>query len=202
MQSRMKGVQRREAIVKTAIQLFSQNGFRGTTTRQLAAAVGVTEPVLYQHFKTKRDLYGAILETKAEEGCQRFRELLGPYLDGDDDRAFLSRLAELILDHQRRDPGFVRLLLFSALEKHELAELFYERQFLAFRRMVVRYLRRRARAGAIRNIDPNLAARIFLGMVSNYGLNQVLFGERIAGMSRKKIIAGMVSAFLEGVGAR
>jgi hypothetical protein len=48
-------------------------------------------------------------------------------------------------------------------------------------------------------MDPKLAARIFLGMVGNYALNQVLFGERVPKMDRKQIVSGMVSAFLEGI---
>ena len=48
---------RRKAIVETAANLFAEVGFRGGTTRELAKRVGVTEPVLYEHFQTKSDLY-------------------------------------------------------------------------------------------------------------------------------------------------
>src|SRR5690242_18167586 len=98
MPSRMKGGERRAAIVTEAIRLFAEKGFRGTTTRELASAVGVTEPVLYQHFKTKRDLYTAIIETKSGEGVERSARL-HEHLQGDDDRAVLTALADLILDN-------------------------------------------------------------------------------------------------------
>ncbi len=49
---RLTGPQRRVAILNAAIDLFASRGFQGTTTREIAAAVGVTEPVLYQHFET------------------------------------------------------------------------------------------------------------------------------------------------------
>jgi len=65
MKTRMRGEERHAAIVRCAIRLFAEKGFRGATTRELAASVGVTEPVLYQHFETKRDLYAAIIEAKA-----------------------------------------------------------------------------------------------------------------------------------------
>ena len=67
MRVRMKSAERRDAIVRSAIHLFAEKGFRGATTRELAAAAGVTEPVLYQHFRTKSDLYSAIIEAKAVE---------------------------------------------------------------------------------------------------------------------------------------
>jgi AcrR family transcriptional regulator len=44
---RLSKDQRRQAIVEAAAALFAERGFRGVTTRELAKAVGVTEPVLY-----------------------------------------------------------------------------------------------------------------------------------------------------------
>src|SRR5690349_7041748 len=139
MPSRMKGGERRAAIVSEAIRLFAEKGFRGATTRELASALGVTEPVLYQHFKTKRDLYAAIIETKSQEGMERSAGLQ-KHLQGDDDRAFLSELANLILDHFEDDPCYTRLLLFSALERHELGALFFERQVVQFYDVVAGYI--------------------------------------------------------------
>ena len=59
----MTATERRAAIIQAAMKLFSERGFRGTTTREIASAVGVSEPVLYQHFPSKGDLYTAIIET-------------------------------------------------------------------------------------------------------------------------------------------
>ena len=53
---RLTSEERRASIVEAACKLFADKGFRGTTTRELAAAVGVSEPILYEHFKTTRDL--------------------------------------------------------------------------------------------------------------------------------------------------
>src|SRR5689334_24272602 len=56
--------ERRRQILDVAAELFSQRGFAGTTTRQIAAAVGTSETVLFRHFPTKESLYAAILEQK------------------------------------------------------------------------------------------------------------------------------------------
>ena len=50
--------ERRAQILRTAASLFAQHGFAGTTTRQVAAAVGTSETVLFRHFPTKDALYG------------------------------------------------------------------------------------------------------------------------------------------------
>ena len=64
---RLSAEERKAAIVEAAVHLFAERGFRGTTTRELAAAVGVSEPVLYQHFSAKSDLYSAIIEVICTE---------------------------------------------------------------------------------------------------------------------------------------
>ena len=199
MQHRLTSPERRQAIIDTAIRLFAEKGFRGTTTRGLAAAVGVSEPVLYQHFRTKRELYHAILEAKAKEGNLRFKTQIAPLLEKDDDCAFFTQLAEFILDRYQADPQYARLLLLSALEGHELADLFFRRQVLAFYRMLSGYIRRRIEKGAFSALDPNLAARAFLGMIIHHGQVQLLYRDTIVKTSRKRVIEGIVETFLNGI---
>src|SRR5690242_9251745 len=149
MPTRMKSAERRDAIVQCAIHLFAERGFRGTTTRELAAAVGVTEPVLYQHFRTKRDLYNAIIEAKSAEAGARaagLKELAAK----SDDRAFFGAVGDAILARYRDDPEIPRLMLFSCLERHELAGLFFERLSLGLHQLATSYIRRRVRDGGVR----------------------------------------------------
>ena len=59
---RMAAAERRQHLVETAIRLFTEGSYRGTTTAEIARAAGVSEPILYRHFASKRDLYLAALE--------------------------------------------------------------------------------------------------------------------------------------------
>lgn len=58
---RLPAAERRRAIVATAREVFSEGGFRGATTAEIARRAGVSEPILYRHFQCKRDLYLAAL---------------------------------------------------------------------------------------------------------------------------------------------
>src|SRR5262245_64136840 len=62
---RMAAEDRREQIIEVAVRLFSQRGFRGTTTKEIAAAAGVNEAIIFRHFSTKSELYAAIIDRKA-----------------------------------------------------------------------------------------------------------------------------------------
>lgn len=58
---RLPAPERRADLLSCASRAFSQGSYRGTTTAEIARAAGVTEPILYRHFDSKRDLYIACL---------------------------------------------------------------------------------------------------------------------------------------------
>jgi AcrR family transcriptional regulator len=62
MSPRLPANARREQILDVALQVFATNGFHGASMNDVAEAVGVTKPVLYQHFDSKRDLYQALID--------------------------------------------------------------------------------------------------------------------------------------------
>ena len=60
--TRLPAAERRQALIDTAIRVFSDGSYRGTTTAEIARAAGISEPILYRHFASKRDLYLAALD--------------------------------------------------------------------------------------------------------------------------------------------
>lgn len=198
MKTRMRGEERHAAIVRSAIHLFAEKGFRGATTRELASALGVTEPVLYQHFRTKRDLYNAIIEAKAQQASERV-DALRRFVEAADDQAFFTRLGELILERYEKDPETTRLLLFISLEGHELAGHFFERVFRDFYELVLAYISGRIRSGAFREVDPEIAARSLIGMIAYHGLVEQMFPGYFRKRSRRRVAREMAAVFLRGV---
>jgi AcrR family transcriptional regulator len=59
--TRLSAVERRAAVIETACRVFAKSSYHGSTTAQIARETGVTEPVLYRHFASKRELYLACL---------------------------------------------------------------------------------------------------------------------------------------------
>jgi AcrR family transcriptional regulator len=198
----MSGAERRAAIVQAAIQMFSQKGFRGTTTRELASAVGVSEPVLYQHFATKKDLYDAIVDRLIEETSTTFQRSFAALGENYDDRQFFQWLGEHILEWYSHSTKELRLLLFSALEGHNLAQLWHEKAITSFLLWVEDYYRRRTLAGAFVPANASLAARAFIGMVGNYGQTCMLYPYTSTGMPEKEVVSNMVRFYLDGVRTR
>ena len=59
---RLTAAERRQAVLDTACDVFARSSYRGATTADIARAAQITEPILYRHFGSKRDLYLACLE--------------------------------------------------------------------------------------------------------------------------------------------
>jgi len=173
---RMAGEERRLQILRIAVRLFSQRGFRGTTTKEIAQAAGVSEAMVFRHFANKEELYTAILDHKACEGeIEDPCELVADAVRQKDDRAVFETLAFSALEHHERDRQFLRLLLHSALEGHELAQMFWDRNILQVYEFLGSYIGERQRDGVFRAIEPKIVVRAFIGMLIHHSLNNNLW---------------------------
>jgi AcrR family transcriptional regulator len=74
--TRMPAAERRLVIIEAAIRVFTTGSYRGTTTAEIARAAGVSEPILYRHFASKRDLYLAALDHVWAQARRKWEEVL------------------------------------------------------------------------------------------------------------------------------
>jgi AcrR family transcriptional regulator len=172
---RMSAEDRRSQIVSVAAQLFSRNGFNGTTTRQIAEQVGVSEAIIFRHFQTKQDLYSAIIDYKSGECLKQLWLSSEDAMGRKDDRTVFMALATEILEMHRKDPTLLRLLYYSALEGHELSKMFFDTTAkLAYERTAV-YIAQRIQDRVFRDLDPVAAARTFFSLVAHRAVVRELF---------------------------
>ena len=200
--ARMAGEERRLQIVAVAVRLFSERGFRGTTTKEIAQAAGVSEAMVFRHFATKEELYAAILDHKACSG-DKFEpaEMAADAIKRKDDRAVFESLALGALKHHERDPHFQRLLLHSALEKHELAQMFFDEFVRRVYEFLGSYIRERQREGALIEMDPAIVVRCFIGMVMHHSLNNNLWDpkRRLLNISNETAAKHFTDILLHGI---
>ncbi|HEX6047018.1 MAG TPA: TetR/AcrR family transcriptional regulator [Pyrinomonadaceae bacterium] len=203
--ARMAGEERRLQILAIAVSLFSNRGFRGTTTKEIAQAAGVSEAMVFRHFATKEELYAAILDHKACAGGEAFEPetLAIDAIARKDDRAVFETLALEALRHHEHDPEFQRLLLYSALEKHELAEMFFDQFVRRVYKFLGGYIRERQREGAFIEMDPAIIVRCFIGMVMHQSLNNNLWDpkRRLLNISNEAAAKHFTDILLAGITA-
>jgi len=186
---------RQTSLIAAAAALFAAKGFNGTTTKEIAKAAHVSEALVFKHFPTKRTLYAAILAEKVT-----VNELLEP-LEAAAKKHDDHRVFTIIASYRIRpgvDSTFLRLLLFSALEGHELSELFFGKHLKVFYDHLAAYIHTRVEDGAFRPVDPLLAARAFIGVVVHHRLLHEVFGVPMH-RSHEDTVATYVDLFLTGL---
>ena len=198
----MAGEERRLQILKLAVSLFSQRGFSGTTTREIAQAAGVSEAMVFRHFATKEELYAAILDHKACTGSALHpRDVVADALARKDDRAVFEGLAYHALERHECDTEFHRLLLHAALERHELAAMFWEGNVRPLYEFLGGYIRERQRDGVMIDIDPAVIVRAFVGMVIHHSLNNNLWDQKrsLLNISNEQAARSFAEILLRGI---
>ena len=189
------GRERQASIIAVASSLFAQKGFNGTTTREIARSAGISEALLFKYFPTKRALYAAIIAAKSQ--LSQLMASIEEAADKRDDVRVFTLIAGFRI-HRGSDPSLLRLLLFSALEGHELSDMFFRNRHRVFYEFLAGYIARRTRDGVFRKVDPLLAAQSFIGMIVYHRLLHDIFGVP-AHCSPEEAVAGYVDVFLEGL---
>lgn len=200
--ARMAGDERRLQILRVAVRLFSHEGFRGTTTKKIAQAAGVSEAMVFRHFANKEELYAAILDHKACSGDSMDPEtLVADALQRKDDRGVFEGLAFGALEHHEQDPEFQRLLLHAALEGHELAQMFFEKFVRRVYEFLGNYVRERQLDGAFVKMDPAIVVRAFIGMIIHHSLNNNLWDpkRRLLELSNKDAAKNFTDILMGGI---
>jgi AcrR family transcriptional regulator len=191
---------RREQILLIASEIFSQKGFNGATTKEIADTAGVSEAIIFRHFPNKQALYSAILDNKTTEMMQPLWLKCEELMLKKDDHAVFITLATQILEIIHDDPTLLRLLFYSALEKHQLAKDFAETTVRQVREPAVTYINQRIKDGDFRIIDPVLAAQFFFSLVMQWAIGRDLLQDSTKQLfSSKKAAREITNIFLSGI---
>src|ERR1700724_1806802 len=103
--TRLPAQDRRQQLLESALTLFAQKGFDGTTTKEIAAAAGVTEAIIFRHFPNKQALYTAVLDYRHQSAqMQGWLARCKDHMDRNDDAGLFKTIATTIVESYRRDP--------------------------------------------------------------------------------------------------
>jgi AcrR family transcriptional regulator len=196
---KMPSPQRRHQIIQVAMDLFSRKGFDGTTTREISKAAGVSEAIIFRHFATKEDLYAAIIDFIIQDYSATFYSEIDQAMRAKDDLAVFEIVAFKILEAHRKEPGLLRLLLYSGLEGHKLSHLFMETQVRPTYEWLGSYIAQRTADRVFKKIDPLILVRAFLGMVSHHSLIRIIYRDSLLRKTNKEMACEFARIFLQGV---
>ena len=166
-----------ERILSTAASLFSQFGYNGVSTREIAASAEVNEVTIYRHFPRKRDLYLAVLSTELQRVHLR-GDLLTCLAEASSGRAALQCAFDIVCKALLQQPQLLRLLGFSVLELGDDLDPLLRLHLGEMVEVVVRYLEPWVHRGEIRCTSAKTLVLALIAIILSRGpLHRVFPGD-------------------------
>jgi TetR/AcrR family transcriptional regulator len=201
--SRMTASDRRTQLLQIALKVFSQKGFNGATTKEIAAQAGITEAMIFRHFPNKQALYKAVLESQI--GCPGFEKWMAmakDCMERGDDAGLFRLLATAMISSYRDDARLERILLFAALEGHEQGLEHFRSFSIPIGELLREYIVRRQKAGALRDdVRPTAIIGAMGGMAHRYAMLTQLFGFKVEATD-DQVVEAFTDILMNGIKAK
>lgn len=162
--ARLSAEERRATVLECACHIFAKGSYHGATTAEIARAAGVTEPILYRHFASKRDLYLSCLAAAWDE-CRTMWE--AAVAEEPDPSLWLGLIGRSYLAAKDKRGQIALLWLQAMTEASDDPEVrrFLRRQMREVHSFVADTIRRSQEAGGmLADRDPDAEAWIFISI--------------------------------------
>lgn len=158
------------AIVETAMRLFAENGYHGTSINQIAKAAGISKGLIYNYFEKKEDIVEEIISTAFSD----FEEAFKMMMNYEDPYSTLENVINESYKMVENQAEFYKLLIMVSLQKDlqeitvKVMDTFYENMYALFEKLF-------AEIGVE---DPFTEARVFGAAFDGAFINYCFFGEK------------------------
>jgi len=185
----------RERIIQGAAQVFAQKGYDGATTREIAEVAGVNEVTLFRHFGTKKNLFLAMIDQRSP--LRSVKEALETQLTGDyrqDLLAIGNQYMATMLERRKE----ILMSLCAAEQLPEMREVTAQMP-AQLRQVLGEYLQRHIASGSVRQMNPQMAAQAFFGMLFAFAISQGLLQDAPAAqIPPQTAVEQFVDIFVQG----
>ncbi len=185
----------KQRIIQGTAQVFAQKGYEGATTRAIAQAAGVNEVTLFRHFGNKKNLFLAMISQRSP--LRSVKEVLENQLTGDyrQDLLTIGNQYMTTMLEQRKE---ILMSLCAAEQLPEMQEVIA--QMPAQQRQVLgEYLQQQMISGSVREMNSQMAAQAFFGMLFAFAISQSLLeGTPAAQVPPKVVVEQFVDIFVRG----
>jgi len=183
-------------VLKAAWQLFVENGYIGTSMDDVAAAVGVSKPTVYEAYKNKQQLFEAVIDMVTDEFDPAATQQIADYQGSMEELFRVLPGAVKVLIRQRRRTDLVRVLTSEGRRMPFLVakyrESLWERELAAWATMLGRAMDR----GEFRRMDPLVAARICAGPAINIMIERIIYGDQAVS---DELVDGFIDEAFAGI---
>ncbi len=168
MERSMELTSTQKKIIDAAIKIFSEKGFEGSTTSEIAQVAGVAEGTIFRHFGTKKGILQKIL-LQAVVNFQRPEVLvsLAKLIEEGDDQFWIQIINEQLGSVQQQLP-LLKLLFYEAQFHSEVQEIMVEKVARSILDLISEPIVKRQSSGEFRSFDPNLMVFSLIASIWGY----------------------------------
>lgn len=135
-----------QKLLDAAIAAFSENGYKGTSTRDIAERAGVHHPLITYHFKNKEQLWRAAVDKIFSDFNVEFEKALS-IQRGEDVKIRAIKLVRAYLKHTHRQPALHKIVVQESNQPSRRLEWLSERHLRPLREVIVAHLEELQRIG-------------------------------------------------------
>jgi AcrR family transcriptional regulator len=192
-------VDTKDRIVEAAVQLFSRQGYSGTSTRDIARLAHVNETSLFRYYHSKQEIFWAAMESRVER--LQISKALQNGLAGDGNpEATIRLIVEFLVDIATYHQEMIWLFIVGFLELRPGTERAYYRHLAPTVQAITDYLGRSVETGMLRKLDPHLTATAFAATVlAHHGMHPLLKGTHAAYANTSEAIAAYSQFWLSAL---
>ena len=162
MTKRLKAEERRESIINVAKRLFAHKGFHGVSIDEIVKSVGVSPSILYRHFKSKEDLYAAVLH---EFSCTRESYVETVVNEDPGFEHMLRGMTRVFVASIINQPDLLKMEMHSFLEGSDATSDFFLNRWKSFTDYIEYNLSELMAHGKITPINVQAAALMYQAMI-------------------------------------
>ncbi len=194
---RLSAPERRSSLITAAKSLFADKGFHGVSIDEIVNAVGVSPAILYRHFKSKDELYDAVLQ---DFSCQR-ESYVDTIVNSEAGfEAILRGITRVFIDSIVSQPDLLKIELYSILEGHQAHREFFLNRWKTFTDYIEYSLNELQSKGRLSKIDSKASALMYQGMLREVLLLKCLQqSEHLKEYSLEELLDKMISQFINSL---
>lgn len=195
--SRSKGIQStRDKILETALKLFSQKGYLGATTKEIAKEAGIAEVTLFRYFASKENLFEDVINTHSF--LPALKELMPEIATMSYEKA-LTIIAKRFLETLSSRKDLIQIM-HSEMQRypekiHKIYHAFIDEIF----KILASYFAEMQKKKILKGFDTEFGARAFLGMFFSYfNVHEMMMHKKYRHLDKDTTIKEFVKIFVRG----
>jgi len=174
MASYRRSQKTRKKILEAALKLFSQKGFLGATTKEIAAEAGIAEVTLFRYFPSKKLLFQEVINTFSF--LPKLKEIIKAHKDSPYEDA-LMHIALSFLQLLEENKDLIRIMHSEMKRYPDEIKKIHDSVVENTIKLLGNYFEELQKKGILREFKQELAARAFLGMLYSYFYLKEIRGE-------------------------